>query len=199
MELYADTASLAEIEEFDDHPWVSGFTTNPTLFKAVGVRDPERHAKEIVSLTEKPVSIDGPPEKVWALGRNAIPKFVGGVLTNRVSQLARYNFTAICTEQHARTARAMGRDGDIISVFAGRILDTGRDPQPVIDAAKGAGIRVLWASTREVHNYVQAERAGCDIITMSPALIRKLDWLGKPLEVVGAETRAQFAADRVDW
>lgn len=197
MKIFADTASLSEIEELDEHPWVSGFTTNPTLAKNAGVTSTIDWAKEIVRVTAKPVSIDGWPFRVWALGPNAIPKLVWRPnLTDDIRKRP-INWTAVVTAR--QTTEPPVRACDIISVFAGRIMDTGRDPQPVIDAAKATGAQVLWASTREVYNYVQAENAGCDIITMSAALIRKLEGLGKPLETVAAETAAQFEADRVDW
>jgi transaldolase len=196
MKLYVDTASLSEIEEWDEHPWVSGFTTNPTLMRTMsGPNFESVHsnamdwARELVALTDKPVSIDGPPE-VLELGPNVYRK-VSKIPDRKYGDIhnPRFNLTAVCTVQQVQWA-------GIISVFAGRIMDTGRDPQPVIDAAKATGAQVLWASVREPYNITQAEQAGCDIVTVPPAILRKyLDWNGKPLEVVAQETIAQFERD----
>ena len=188
MRLFVDTADLNEIDEWDEHPWVAGFTTNPTLMRNNGDADARRWAKEVVALTDKPVSIDGPPE-VWKLGDNVYRKVIdydhgGGKL----------NHTAIC---HPRQLWGSYSHSSIISVFCGRIMDTGRNPQRVIDAARETGAQVLWASVREPFNIIQADRAGCDIVTVPPAILRKyLDWHGKPLEVVADETIAQFERDR---
>lgn len=208
MRIFCDTASLIEIEEWAAHPWVSGFTTNPTLFRQGGtfVVDGKAWdwAREAVRLAAgKPISIDGPAE-VWGLGRSVWRKLgpdqsIAMADANRYSRaLHRVNWTAIvCPEQLAGWSMDGAFADQIVSVFAGRIMDTGRDPQPVIDAAKATGAQVLWASVREPYNIVQAEAAGCDIITVPPAILRKyLDWHGKPLEAVGAITVEQFDRDR---
>ena len=195
MRIFADTALLADIERLNEHPWVSGFTTNPTIFKQAGVTDPEAHAKEILTLTDKPVSIDGPLERVWGLGPNAIPKVVGALTPNL--NRPPLNHTAICTP--AQLANEY-RSDDIVSIFAGRIMDTGRSPNKLISLARLTGAQVLWASTRELYHIRMAEIAGCDIITIPPAMIDKLaDWWDAPLESVAERTIAQFAADRIPW
>jgi transaldolase len=193
MRVFVDSASLAEVEEWNEHPWVSGFTTNPTLMRGIA-NDPWVWAKELVKLTDKPVSIDGPPE-VWELGTTVWRKVTA--YDSQAHKFNRTNLTAICTVEQVP---GYVDEHDIVSVFAGRIMDTGRDPQPVIDAAKETGAQVLWASVREPYNIVQAEWAGCDIVTVPPAILRKfLDWQGKPLEVVAAETIAQFERDAAEW
>jgi transaldolase len=192
IRIYVDTASLAEIEEWNEHPFVSGFTTNPTLMRqAPFTVDGKAYqwAKQVIALTDKPVSIDG-PEDLWDLGDNVYLK----VTRIPFSPRGKYNLTAIC---HAGQLAGGISNRAIVSVFCGRIMDTGRNPQPVIDAAKGTGAKVLWASVREPYNIVQAERAGCDIVTVPPAILRKyLDWQGRPLEVVAEQTIAQFERDR---
>jgi transaldolase len=197
MKLYVDTASLSEIEEWDAHPWVSGFTTNPTLMTTgydppIGGLEAWDWAREVVRLTDKPISIDGPPE-VWELGPNVYRKVAQPI------QNWRSNYTAVCTVAQVEQMLEIPdiyRQGAIISVFAGRIMDTGRNPRAIIEAAKKTGAQVLWASVREPYNIVNAEMTGCDIVTVPPAILRKwLDWNGKPLEVVAAETIAQFEKD----
>jgi transaldolase len=193
MRIFVDTADLNEIDEWDEHPWVSGFTTNPTLMRqADGQPNMQGRAmawaKRAVSLTDKPISIDGPRD-VWELGTNVYRKVVEYDFKH-----GPLNHTAIC---HPRQLWGSYAHRDIISVFAGRIMDTGRDPLPVIEAAQATGALVLWASVREPFNIVQADLAGCDIVTVPPAILRKyLAWNGKPLEVVADETIAQFEADR---
>ncbi len=195
MRFFVDTAVPAEIEEWDEHLWVSGFTTNPTLIKAAGVRP-----QDVVKLTTKPISIDG-PEEVWTYGPNVIRKVVTVPTEPRVRK-GPINHTAIC---HSDQVPLLGiyNPGDIISVFAGRIMDTGRNPRPVFNHltyAKNA--QILWASVREPYNITQAEAAGCDIVTVPPAILRKyLEWHDKPLEVVADETIAQFRrdAETITW
>ena len=171
---------------------MSGFTTNPTLFKQSGATDYLAHAKQLVGLTEKCISIDGPEAVVVGMPSHVYVK----VLARGVREVwGRTNLTAVCHERQLVPVEVLDPRG-IISVFAGRIMDTGRDPQPVIDAAKQTGAQVLWASVREPYNIVQAEHAGCDIVTVPPAILRKyLAWNGKPLEVVAAETIDQFERD----
>lgn len=197
MRIYADTASLADIERFDAHPWVSGFTTNPTIFKAAGVTDPMKHASDILARTRKPVSIDGPPEKVWALAENAIPKIIDVSMIDAVH--APLNHTAIFLPSQLATP-SWYKPWDIVSVFAGRIMDTGNEVGGVFAAAKKTGAQVLWASAREVAHIAAAKACGCDIITLTPDLIDKMDrcW-GMPVEAMMDETIAMFERDRVAW
>lgn len=185
MRVFVDSGDLDELREWLAHPWISGATTNPTLMG--GTPDAWAWAKELVGLTDKPVSIDGPRE-VWDLGPNVWRK------VTEPKHHERINLTAICAP--SQVPEHLPSEA-IISVFCGRIMDTGRDPRPVLDAARRTGAQVLWASVREPYNLVQAEQAGCDIVTAPPAILRKyLDWYGKPLEVVAAETIAQFDRDR---
>jgi transaldolase len=189
LKIFLDSADLNEIATA--HPWVTGFTTNPTLMRQAetGAGWAEHAVKAANGL---PISIDG-PESVWDLGPNVWRK-VADHADERMGD-GRLNLTAVCTT--AQVPAFPLHPEAIVSVFAGRIMDTGRDPRPVIDRAKQTGAQVLWASVREPYNIVQAERAGCDIVTVPPAILRKwLDWHGKPLEVVAQETIAQFEQDR---
>lgn len=190
MKIFCDTASLAEIEEWNQHPSVAGFTTNPTLMKG-HAENAWQWAKEAVALTTKPISIDG-PESLWELGPNVYRKVVR--MPERLT-VGHLNHTAICTTE--QLSRRHYKAADIISVFCGRIMDTGRNPVPILRAAQEKGCQVLWASVREPYNIVQAELIGCDIVTVPPTILRKyLDWKGRPLAQVAAETIAQFEADR---
>lgn len=193
MRIWVDTAVPAEIEEWNEHPWVSGFTTNPTLFRQSGAT-----VADVVKLTTKPISIDGPPEKVWALGEHVIPKVVVGFplpVVAHTSKRRPLNWTAICSAIQIQLIQP--RRGDVFSVFAGRIADTGRDPVDLIRKLRAEWEwGVLWASVREPANIRQAEAAGCELVTVPPAILRKyLEWHGKPLEVVAEETIQQFRDD----
>jgi transaldolase len=184
VRIFVDTAFLAEIEEWAAHPWVSGFTTNATLVKQAGA-----NVQALVDATSKEISVEHGTPVYGTNVRHKVTRWYG---TEHISEM--WNLTAVCSRQQVPIS--LPTDA-IISVFAGRIMDTGRDPQPVIDAAKATGAQVLWASVREPYNILQAEQAGCDIVTVPPAILRKwLDWNGKPLEVVAEETIAQFDQDR---
>lgn len=194
MRLFVDTAAIDEIAHWAGHPWVSGFTTNPTLMKHAAVYEPMEWAKLAVEAADgKPISIDG-PDSILDMGTNVWRKIP---VVGRPWQLAgNINWTAVCGTNQLFPRSLKLPSNHIISVFAGRIMDTGRDPQPVIDAAKATGAQVLWASCREPYNIIQAERAGCDIITVPPAILEKwIAWQGKPLEVVAEETITQFQRD----
>lgn len=193
MHIWVDTANLDEIRQWVEHRWVSGVTTNPSLARAAGNRRGWKK-EAIAAVGGKAISIDGLesshfhyPENVWEKVQVTLGPY-------RQERFMQTNWTAVCSISQIRCLRP--EPTDIVSVFAGRIMDTGRDPQPVIDAAKETGAQVLWASCREPYNLIQAEQAGCDIITVPPAILQKwLDWQGKPLETVADETIEQFRRD----
>lgn len=195
MHLWADTANLAEIEEWNSEPRITGFTTNPSLFRAQGITDAVTFVKEVVRLTTKPVSVDGPPHIIVPLGDNIIPKIVRSEWARPGRRGSRpVNITAVCARSQFPIPGL--QPDDIVSVFAGRIMDTGRNPYLVIHDAKATGARVLWASVREPFNVHQAAAAGCDIATVTPSILRKyLDWDHRPLDQVAAETIHQFQTD----
>jgi transaldolase len=201
MLIFADTANLAEIERLNEHPQVSGFTTNPSLFRAEGVEYAFLHAKEIVRLTDKPVSIDGPLGLICDLGPNVIPKIVCTPYLPPLPE-RRINLTAICSLRQVDLAADILRPDDICSVFAGRIADNGIHAGGMMRVVRGRiGAQLLWASTREAYNVLDAERVGCDIVTVTPAILAKLDRWERDLDDVAAETIAQFERDgrTVQW
>lgn len=197
MLIYADTADLSDIEKYNEDDRISGFTTNPTILKREGVTDPRSHAQEILRLTDKPVSIDGPPALIQDLAPNAVPKMCVPMYTDHINRegVRRANFTAVCSYvqldvlKHTQT-----NSEDIISVFAGRIMDTGTPPFDILTKAHSYG-KVLWASTRSLYDIALAERIGCDIITLTPQFIEKLDMLGEHLDKVARRTLKQFYDD----
>jgi transaldolase len=195
VRIFIDSARLADIEKYNDDPMIEGFTTNATL-----VRQQNRHpqnatkwAEEILGATAKEVSIeymtcDWRPNVRWKVTNPHLPESRTG------AEHYRWNLTAICSPQQIPAKLPANA---IISVFAGRIMDTGVHPAQIIGLAKRTGAQVLWASSRSVYDITMAEINRCDIITVTPAIYEKYrEWNGKPLEQVAAETIAQFERDR---
>lgn len=222
VKIFADGADLRGMIEMTKNPYVSGFTTNPTLMNKAGVRDYEAFAREILAhVTDKPISfevfaddeaeIERQANKIAAWGRNVFVKIpvtntAGRPLTALVARLAKagvqQNVTALMTlEQVEAVSEALG-DGVAanVSVFAGRIADTGRDPMPIMRRAVEILSRfpkqeLIWASPRELLNIFQAEATGCHIITVANDVLKKLDLVGKDLEAYSLETVQMFHRD----
>lgn len=222
--LFADGADLDTIARLAADPLIGGFTTNPTLLRKAGVTDYERFAKAALEVVgERPISFevfaDDPDEidrQARLLSSWGDSVFVKVPVTTTdgtstapiVAELARdgirLNVTALMTVAQVvevSTALAEG-PASFISVFAGRLADAGVDPVPVMQAALAvmsprAGQELIWASPREVFNYVQAGAIGCHAITMTADLIAKLPTLGKDPTVFSLETVQMFRNDAV--
>jgi transaldolase len=223
IKIFADGASLPSMLESARDPKISGFTTNPTLMRKAGISDYRAFAKEVLAaIKDRPISFevfaDEFPEmqrqarEIATWGENVYVK-IPVTNTKRASaaplvkELAgagvKLNVTAICTlDQVRETVDALkGGAPSVVSVFAGRIADTGRDPVPLmtealkICRAGGRGIELLWASPRELLNIVQAAEVGCDIITVTPDLLKKLELVGKDLAEFSLETVQMFYKD----
>ena len=201
---------------------VSGYTTNPTLMRKAGITDYKQFAMQVIAaIPDMPISFEviadefdemqRQAEKISSWGPNVYVK-VPITNTRRQSSLplvralaaqgVKVNVTAILTlEQVAATVEALDpATPAVISIFAGRIADTGIDPMPIMRAAVAMAARrpkaeVLWASIREVLNVYQAQECGCQIITATPDLLKKLDMAGKDLTDLSAETVQMFDTD----
>jgi len=223
IKIYSDGADRASMLEMAANPLVSGLTTNPSLMKKAGVKDYRTYCKDILTqIQTKPISFevfaDTLPEmerqgrEIATWGKNVYVKIpvmnsLGHSTMELVKKLARdgisLNVTAILTvPQVIETVESLkGGAPSIVSVFAGRIADTGRDAMPIMLAsseicrAGGSQIECLWASTRELWNIVQAEQAGCHIITAPQDIVKKLSGLNKDLEAVSLDTVKTFKAD----
>jgi transaldolase len=186
LRIFIDSAELADIERYNADDAVSGFTTNATLVKRAGA-----DVQKLVDAARKEISVeygtcDWREHVRW--------KTTSFEFLSQDFLHDRWNLTAICSAQQVP---AKLPENAIISVFAGRIMDTGRSPALVISHAKRTGAQVLWASSRSVYDITLAEICGCDIITLTPAIYEKYrEWHGMDLEEVGRRTIAQFEADR---
>lgn len=223
VKIYSDGADRASMLEMAANPLVSGLTTNPTLMKKAGVKDYRGFCKDILSqIKDKPISFEvfaddfasmekqGLEIKSWGSnvyvkipitnseGQSSIP------LVRKLSQAGvKLNVTALMTvSQVWETAQAVkGGAPSVVSVFAGRIADTGRDPMPIMLASSeicrsvGPECELLWASSRELYNVFQAEQSGCAIITCTQDIIKKMSGVGKDLTKLSLETVQIFKND----
>ena len=222
IKIFGDGAEKASILELNGKPYIKGFTTNPTLMRKAGISDYEAFAKDILSvIKDKPVSfevfsddfadMERQAKIIASWGSNVYVK-IPITYTKRessaplVARLAaagiKLNVTAILTtEQVEETAGALSPSvPSIVSVFAGRIADTGRDPLPYMIESKkilssNAAAELLWASPRELFNIVQAEEMGCHIITVTPDVLKKIPGIGYDLADFSLDTVKMFYED----
>jgi transaldolase len=223
IKIYADGADRAGILDLYARPYIKGLTTNPSLMKKAGIRDYEAFARDILrTVTAKPISMevfsDDFPEmerqalKIAAWGRNVYAKIP--IMNSRgessiplirglAAREVKLNVTALLTEAQVRdVAGALSPTvPSVVSVFAGRIADTGRDPVPIMRASRALleGLpkaELLWASVREVLNIFQAEECGCHIVTVPNDILNKAaGLLGMDLAAVSLDTVKAFARD----
>ena len=222
LKIFTDASTIPEIRGYASEAWVSGFTTNPTLMRKGGVTNYREFAIEAIEAAEgKPLSLEVVSDDLETMttqglllgswGANVNVK-IPITTTTGVSCLTvvralldagvDVNVTAMMTDaQVAGLIEILGVDDDVIvSVFAGRIADAGIDPVPVMTRyvewlAQLPKAQLLWASPREVLNIVQAGNCGCEIITVTPELLRKLDLIGKDLTTFSLETVRMFYDD----
>jgi transaldolase len=222
VKLFADGADVATMVEMARRPYIAGFTTNPTLMRKAGIADYRAFAREVLqAIPDRPISFevfaDDPAgmerqaHEIAGWGDNVYVKIPvtdtrGRPADDCIRRLAkaevRLNVTAILTlEQVHRVSRAL-EDGrsSVVSVFAGRIADTGRDPVPIMAAALDLlrpypGQQLLWASPRELLNVFQADAIGCHIITATADVLQKLALVGKDLTGYSLETVRMFHRD----
>lgn len=222
IKIFTDGADKESMLTMNKKPWVAGFTTNPTLMKKAGVTDYEAFAREILEhITEKPISFEVFADEFDEMERQARKIAAWGVnvyvkipitntkgepslgLIRRLSQDGiKLNVTAVFTVEQVRDVvdALTPNVPSIVSVFAGRIADTGRDPIPIMKEAKrltsqNPSLELLWASPRELLNIFHAEEAGTDIITVTPDVLKKAYKIGFDLEEFSLETVKMFYED----
>jgi len=218
VSIYCDGADLKKLEEYANDVRVHGFTTNPSLMKKAGIKNYRDFAATVMGIVKhKPVSFEVLSDVLnemetqayiinkWGLNNQIkipITNSYGESTIPVIEQLQRdkiqVNVTAVMTMRQIDLMRDVLKHG-ILSIFAGRIADTGRDPVRTVKYAKEhqtqPDVKVLWASAREVLNVSQADAAGADIITLTPDLIAKLPLHGKDLTQYSLETVQMFARD----
>jgi transaldolase len=222
VKLFADGADLAGIREMAANPLIRGFTTNPTLMRKAGVTDYKAFALQVLEVIgDRPVSFEvfaddfGEMERqaleIASWGRNVYVKipvtntqgeFSGGLVESLSRSGVQLNVTAILTLDQVRrvTERLAAATPAIVSVFAGRIADTGRDPMPIMAEAvrlmrAKPKSELIWASPRELLNVFQADSTGCHIITATNDILKKLALVGKDLDAYSLETVDMFFKD----
>ena len=222
MKVFCDIADLRKIKKFNSNNFVKGFTTNPSLMRKAGAKDYKSYSKQILNVCKrKPISFevfaDSPKLmieqgiKINQWGKNVyvkVPvinskkKFTGKVINELNSRNIKLNITAVYTaKQTAKILKVINKKTKvIISIFAGRAADTGKDPVPEfiksIRIAKNfKNVQILWASVREPYNYIQAKQLGCHIITIPPSIIEKIQKFGKSFDQLTQETVRNFLLD----
>lgn len=222
VEIYADGANLEEMLNALRQGAVKGFTTNPTLMRKAGVTDYEVFARNVLAhITELPISFEVFSDEFAEMEQHALTihawarnVFVKIPVTNTKGQSSaplirrlaergvNLNVTAILTIEQVREVAQVLNPAvpSIVSVFAGRIADTGQDPLPIMREAlhllRGLPkAKLLWASCRELLNVIQADAIGCHIITVSPEILKKLSMIGKDLNDLSLDTVKMFYED----
>jgi transaldolase len=226
VQIYADGADKAGILDLYARPYIKGLTTNPSLMKKAGIRDYEAFARDILqTVTAKPISLEVFSDDFAEMKRQALKiagwgknVYVKIPITNSrgapslplirdlAAQQVHLNVTAILTLGQVRDVAAALNPAvpSVVSVFAGRIADTGRDPMPLMRASRALlegqpKAELLWASVREVLNILQAEECGCPIVTVPHDILAKAaNMLGLDLAAVSLDTVKTFAKDAVE-
>ena len=221
-EIYCDTADLALIKKLNNSSLVKGFTTNPSLMKIAGAKDYKKYSiKLLKTCNKKPISLEvfADEEKeierqakiIRSWGNNVYVKipvanskgiFMGKIIKELNNQNIKLNITAIySSKQTEKILKLINKKTKvIISIFAGRAGDTGKDPIPefkksILMAKKFKNVEILWASVREPYNYTQAKELGCHIITIPPTTIEKIENFGKSFKQLTIETVKNFLDD----
>ena len=222
IKLFADGADLHGMTEMAAKPYIAGLTTNPTLMKKAGISDYVKFAKQVVKeIPDKPISFEvfsddlnemqNQGERIASWGENVFVKIpVTNTLGISTTPVVRYltslgvkvNVTAIMTSNQVQsTVGALNPPYEsYISVFAGRIADTGRDPVPIMKESlkimtSNQNAKLIWASPRELLNVFQANEIGCHIITATNDILKKLELIGKDLDQYSLETVKMFYDD----
>ncbi|MDC1053392.1 transaldolase family protein [Candidatus Pelagibacter sp.] len=220
--IFCDIAELDQIKKFNKKNIVKGFTTNPSLMRKAGAKDYKSYSKRILKIcSKKPVSLEVFGDnykdmieqalKINDWGKNIYVKipvinskgiFTGKVIKELNNQNIKLNITAVYSyEQTNKILKSINKKSKvIISIFAGRAGDTGKDPVPefkksIIAAKKFKNVEILWASVREPYNYIQAKQLGCHIITIPPSMIEKIEKFGKSFKQLTKETVKNFLID----
>ncbi len=220
--IFCDIAEINQIKKFNKKKIVKGFTTNPSLMRKAGAKDYKSYAKKILKVCpNKPVSLEVFADdyinmkkqaiKINTWGKNIYVKipivnskgiFMGKVIKELNNQSIKLNITAVYNaNQTKKILKIINKKTKvIISIFAGRAGDTGKDPIPefkksIMFSKRFENVEILWASVREPYNFLQAKQLGCHIITVPPSIIQKIEKFGKSFNQLTKETVKNFLFD----
>ena len=219
--IFCDIADIKLIREFTKKKIVKGFTTNPSLMRKAGAENYSKYLKKIVKITKKPVSFEvfaddakdmiSQGNEISKWGKNLFVKvpvtnskgvFMGKVIKTLNQRKIKLNITAVYSAKQTKKIlnNIDNKTKVIISIFAGRMGDVGKDPIPQIKESikiskKFKNVEILWASTREPYNYLQAKNLGCQIITVPPSIIEKIENFGKSFDKLTIDTVKGFLID----
>ena len=220
--IFCDIADLNLIKRFNKKKIVKGFTTNPSLIRKAGAKDYESYCKKILKICKnKPVSVEVFADDYKNMMKQAITinnwgknvyvkvpvinskkQFTGKLIRDLNRKKIKLNITAVYnSNQTKKILNVIDKKTQvIISIFAGRAADVGKDPIPEFKrsislARKFQNVEILWASVREPYNYIQSKQLGCDIITVPPLIIEKIEKFGKSFEQLTLETVKSFLVD----
>ena len=222
IKIYCDSADYKIIKKYNKYNLVRGFTTNPSLMRLAGAKNYKNYSKKILKVCKnKPISFEVFSDDLKSMiiqahiinswGKNVfvkIPvvnsrgKFTGKVIKELSDRGIKLNITAVYTfKQVKKIYKLLNKNTkSIISIFAGRMSDTGKDPIPVFNSSlnltkKNKNAMILWASTREAYNFIQAKKLECDIITMPPKIIEQIKNFGKSYKSLTINTVKNFLID----
>ena len=223
--IFCDSADFTTIKNFDNNSLVSGFTTNPSLMKLSGAKNYRNYSLKLLKVCKKkPISLEVFGDTfdqmlkqaviINSWGKNIYVKipvvnskglFSGKVIKTLSQKGIKLNITAVYTvNQVKKILKSINKNSKtIISIFSGRMSDAGKDPIPIIKESvrltkKMQKVEILWASTREAYNYLQAKKCGCSIITMPSAIIQKISKFGKTYQELTLDTVKKFLKDSRD-
>ncbi|WP_075520855.1 transaldolase family protein [Candidatus Pelagibacter communis] len=221
-QIYCDIADIKTIKNYSKKKIVKGFTTNPTLMRKAGAKNYELYSKEILKVCKKkPISFEVFADdykniieqalKIRSWGKNIYVKipvenskgiFMGKVINELSKKNIKMNVTAVYTYKQTEKilSKIKKKTNVIISIFAGRASDAGKDPIPeikksILRAKKYPNVKILWASVREPYNYIHASQLGCHIITVPPSIISKIEKFGKTFQRLTNDTVKTFLID----
>lgn len=219
--IYCDIAEITLVKKFNKKKIVSGFTTNPSLMRKAGAKDYSKYSKNLLKVCNKPISFEVFGDDYRSMKRQAmiintwgknvyvkIPvtnsngKFTGKLIKELNKLNIKMNITAVYNTNYTKKIlNCLSKNSDvIISIFAGRAADAGKDPIPEIKKSIQISksfkkVKILWASVREPYNYIQAKNLGCHIITVPPGIIEKIEKFGKSYQQLMNETVRGFLKD----
>ena len=219
--IYCDIADIKQIKKFNNKSIVKGFTTNPSLMRKAGAKNYETYSKEILKFCKKPISFEVFGDDYKSMKRQAIiinswskniyvkipiinskGSFMGKLIKELSHKNIKLNITSVYNSSQTRKILKYlnKKSKTIISIFAGRAGDVGKDPIPelkksILMSRRYKNIKILWASVREPYNFLQARQIGCHLITVPPKIIEKIEKFGKSFEQLTRETVTGFLKD----